>query len=212
MKGSTLIITNLIILATGILLLAVFRHPNFVNTIIIITGLLFVIPGIVNMISLTRERKKSSDDPGRRSASSKIVSWITCCAALVLGATMIIIPEAYSTLFVYIFALTLAFGAIYHYFMMLKGLRSVKFPVWMYAFPTLILAAAASIFFIPVLTQTEGQSTVILLTGISLILFAVASFFEIYFVSRANKSAKLTAADVADASRQIEDVEAKEAK
>lgn len=185
MKGGTLLITNIIILAVGILLLAVFRHPNFVNTIIILTGVLFVVPGAGNMISLSREQKKPVGDATRRSAGSRIASWITCGAALILGATMIIIPEAYSALFVYIFAMTLAFGGLYHLYMMMRGLRPARFAIWLYILPLALLGCAAAIFFVPSLTEPEGQSTVILLTGSSLVVFAAMSFIEMIVFRKA---------------------------
>lgn len=200
MKGGTLLITNIIILAVGILLLAVFRHPNFVNTIIIITGLLFVIPGAINMISLSREQKKPVGDVSRRSTGSRVVSWITCGAALILGATMIIIPEAYSALFVHIFALTLAFGGLYHLYMMMRGLRPARFAIWLYILPLAILGCAAAIFFVPALTEPEGQSTVILLTGASLVVFAAMSFIEIIVFRKAVRRLPVAAPD---ASRTI---------
>lgn len=199
MKGGTLLITNIIILAVGILLLAVFRHPNFVNTIIIITGVLFVVPGAINMISLSREQKKPAGDSARRSASSRVVSWITCGAALILGATMIIIPEAYSTLFVYIFALTLAFGGLYHLYMMLRGLRPAKFAIWLYILPLAILGCSAAIFFVPSLTEPEGQSTVILLTGASLVVFAAMSFIEMMVFRKAVRALPAAAPDASHA-------------
>lgn len=195
MKGGTLLITNIIILAVGILLLAVFRHPNFVNTIIIITGLLFVVPGAINMISLSREQKKPVGDVVRRSAAARVASWITCGAALILGATMIIIPEAYSTLFVYIFALTLAFGGLYHLYMMLRGLRPARFAAWLYILPIAILGCAAAIFFVPSLTDAEGQSTVILLTGASLVVFAAISFIEMIVFRKAVRALSAAAPD-----------------
>ena len=212
MKGSTVIITNLIIFAIGILLLAVFRQRDFVHTIIIITGVLFIVPGIINVFSLVREKNKPLDDPTRRTGSAKVLGWITCCAALVLGITMVAIPEAYREVFVYIFAITLTLGAIYHYYMMLRGLRPARFNWWLYIFPTLILGAAAAIFFIPSLKESDGQSTVILLTGIALVLFAIMSFIEGAVWRRVAKQLQLhdKAQTEASSQRAIEDVNAED--
>lgn len=186
MKGGTLIITNLVILAVGILLLFVFRHPAFVDTIIIVTGILFIIPAVVNLLAQNRQSKSPAPDGKTAGTASRITTWITCCAAIIFGATMIIAPEAFRRLFVYIFALTLILGGAYHLYIMWRGLRPARVPAWMFAVPFILAAGGIAIFIVPGLLY--DQSNVILITGIGLTLFALTSFAEIIAFNRWQKT------------------------
>lgn len=214
MKGGTLIVTNVVILVAGIILIAAFRRPDFLHTIIFITGILFIIPGIVNMFVLGREGKRSKENPLGRSLTARVTGWATCGAALILGASMCIVPETYRPLLVYIFALTLLLGGFYHIYMIAKGLKPVKFPGWIYILPLMMIAASAIMLLVPSLKDDSRQNTVILITGIGLIVFAVTSFIEMAAIRSINRQIKQADEKLghADSSRMIEDVTAEDIK
>ena len=209
MKGGTLLVTNLVILAIGIVLIAAFRRADFLHTIIFITGILFVVPGVINIVSLLREGKKSKENPEGRPFAARLSGWATCCAALILGVSMIIVPEAYRELLVYVFSLILLLGGCYHLYMIAKGLKPAQFPMWVYALPVALIVAACVMLFTSGLKQPSGQSAVVLITGIGLVVFSATSFIEMVAMRAVRRGQKELAADT---SRQIEDVDAREVK
>ena len=182
MKKSGFTLINLIILGIGILFIAACRRDDFIHSLVFFTGIAFIIPGVVNVFSLIRASKKTADeadtDRPRPSAWSRFTNWTVSTAAVVLGAMMCFTPETFRTPLIYIFALSIFFGGLYHTYMMLRGLRPAKVEAWTYAFPAAIIIIACILFFLKSLRTPDKQSTVILLTGISMILFATASFFE----------------------------------
>lgn len=181
MKKSGFTLINLIILGIGILFIAACRRDDFIHSLVFFTGIGFIIPGVVNVFSLIRSGRKTNDDATDRprpSAWSRFTNWTVSTAAVVLGAMMCFTPETFRTPLIYIFALSIFFGGLYHTYMMLRGLRPAKVEAWTYAFPAAIIIIACILFFLKSLRTPDNQSTVILLTGISMILFATASFFE----------------------------------
>lgn len=189
MKKSGFTLINLIILGIGILFIAACRRDDFIHSLVFFTGIGFIIPGVVNVFSLIRASKKADDatDRPRPSAWSRFTNWTISTAAVVLGAMMCFTPETFRTPLIYIFALSIFFGGLYHTYMMLRGLRPAKVDAWTYAFPAAIIIMACILFFLKSLRTPDNQSTVILLTGISMILFATASFFESLAVRAYNR-------------------------
>lgn len=194
MKRSGFTLINLIILGIGILFIAACRRPDFIHALVFFTGIAFIIPGVINIFTLfLTENKKEKYDPEtgkkehRPSVWSRFVSWTVSIAAVVLGAMMCFTPETFRTPLIYIFAIFILVGGIYHIYMMLRGLRPVTFDLWTYIFPVAIIAISGVLFFLPSLRTPENQTTVALLTGISMITFAVTSFFESVGVRAYNK-------------------------
>lgn len=209
-KGLTFIV-NLVVLVAGVLLIAMSRNIEAVHTIVFITGVLFVIPGVANMLILMREGKKTEENPQGRNTSSRFMGWLCCCGALILGLAMCFFPETFRSLFIYIFALALVFGGLYHLYMIYKGLRPATIPTWVISMPLLMIVGGAILCFAGWMHELKGQSTAILVTGIGFILFAVTTYIEmIYFGRHMRRERRLAKAQTqaADAGRQIEDVTA----
>lgn len=214
MKGGTLFVTNAAVLVAGIIMIAASRRPDFLHTIIFITGILFIVPGLINMFVLGREGKRSPENPKGQSQMARVTGWATCGAALILGTAMCIVPEEFRPLLVYIFAIALLLGGGYHIYMISRGLRPVRFPAWVYALPLLMVIAAGVMLFVPSLKDASRQSTVILITGIGMVVFAVTSIVEKAGVRAVNRMMRRqeSAGGFAKPDRQIEDANAEEIK
>lgn len=194
MKRTGFTLINLIILGIGILFIAAARRPDFIRSLVFFTGIAFIIPGVINAFTLLLSSGRNNDNDKkekkeRQSAWSRFVEWTVSIAAIVLGTMMCFTPETFHSPLIYIFAVFIFFGGTYHFYMLLKGLRPVTFPIWTYIFPVAIIALAAVLFFVPSLRQEAGQTTVALLTGIAMIIFAVTSFFESIGIRAYNKRA-----------------------
>lgn len=194
MKQSGFTIINLIILGIGILFIAACRRPDFLHALVFFTGIAFIIPGVINIFSLllSEGKKGKYDERERRerptqSVWTRFASWTVSIAAVVLGAMMCFTPETFRTPLIYIFAIFILIGGVYHLYMMARGLRPVTFDMWTYIFPAALIAIACVLFFLPALRHSDSQTTVVLLTGISMIIFAVTSFFESVGIRAYNK-------------------------
>lgn len=196
MKRTGFTLINLIILGIGILFIAASRRPDFIRSLVFFTGIAFIVPGVINLFTLLLASNKAEEDAKapekkeRPSAWSRFVGWTVSIAAVVLGAMMCFTPETFHSPLVYIFALFIFIGGIYHLYMMLRGLRPVTFDLWTFIFPVALIALAVVLFFVPSLHLESGQATVALLTGISLIIFAMTSFFESVGIRAYNKRVK----------------------
>lgn len=204
MKRSGFTLINLIILGIGILFIAACRRPDFIHALVFFTGIAFIIPGVVNLFTLLlsggnkEKEKEKKEERERPSAWARFAGWTVSIAAVVLGAMMCFTPETFRTPLIYIFAVFIFVGGIYHLYMLLHGLRPVTFALWTYIFPAAIVAIAAVMFLLPSLHKIENQTTVALLTGVAMIIFAVTSFFESTGIRAYNKRSTAPATGATD--------------
>ncbi len=196
---------NLVILIVGVLLIALSRNPNSVDTITFITGAAFIIPGILNAIAIAREGKKSKENPEGRSATSRTIGFLTCGGAVILGLVMCFSPGTFKSLFVFIFGLILILGGLFHLYMIYRGLRPAVMPKWLFALPlAMTVGGVLMILFI------EGQSTASIFTGIGCVLYSATTIIELIAWRNYTRSQKRME-NSSDSPRLVEDVDAKEA-
>lgn len=178
-------IINLIILVAGVVIIATARGSETVHSIILITGVAFLATAIVNFFSLTSTRHKEHQ-PG---VIAKTVGWITSVAAVILGGAMVIVPETFRLLFIYVFAISLFVGGIYHIYMMASGLHPVKFPLWAFICPLALIVAGIALFFVGSLR--EGSANIALIvTGVGMVVFVVTSLLEMIISSHYKRQMK----------------------
>lgn len=213
MKRGLTFIVNLIVLIAGVLLIAMSRNAKAAHTIVFLAGVAFVIPAVANMLVLAKEGRKSEQNPNGRSLTARYTGWLTSCGALALGLVMCFLPETFRSLFIYIFAIVLLFGGLYHVYMLFRGLRPATFPLWVVSLPLLMIVGAVAMLFFGGLHNDANQSTAILITGIGCVLFSATTFIEMICYRKFMRSAKnLSSASPAAADHQIEDVKAEEIK
>lgn len=223
MKRSGFTIINIIILAVGILFIAAARRPDFIHSLVFFSGIALIVPGVINLLSLIfakRQRNVGTEKDGylyeeevskkpQPSAWSRFVGWTVSASTIILGAMMCFTPETFRTPLIYIFGIFLWCGALYHLYVLMRGMRPAVCPAWVYAFPAVIFILGGAILFAGSLHTDAKQPTVALLTGIALILFAVCSFMESVAIRSYNRQReaylKEHGADApSDASRQID--------
>lgn len=210
MKSGLTFILNLVVLVVGVLLIALSRQADSVHTLIFLAGIAFIIPGIINAFAIARQGHRSEENPSGRTSVSRIAGFLSCGGAIILGLTMCFDADLFRSLFVYIFALLLVVGAIIHFYMILRGMRPVKFPTWIIAGPILMIVGALCMILIGDLHRPGYQSTAILITGLGCIVYAITTFIELVsargYWRRQREIQKAQAqaqADVVDVDHQI---------
>lgn len=104
-------------------------------------------------------------------------SLITSLGAIFMGAFMMINPEVFKGILAYIFIALMIVGGVFHLFYLLKDIREVKYPIWFFALPIMMIVAGLVSMFTSLL---ENESAIVLITGIVFIAFALNSFIELW--------------------------------
>lgn len=172
MKGNGGIITNLLVLVAGIVLIVLHDREGILPGIIIITGVTFIVPSVLNGVMLLMRRRRDENRMARLSAT---VGMIASLGGLALGVWMVLFPDSLVGLLVYLFAALLLLGGLYHLYVLLFGFRPLKFPLWMYVIPTVLVAAGIMLLCSDINTI---ETYIVLVAGIAMVLFSAGSFLE----------------------------------
>lgn len=168
MKSNNNVLVNVLILIVGIVFIFMQSRENVINAIVIITGLLFVASGVINLIMTFSSRRPDGSGRG-------IPGTLACVAAVALGLWMALEPSSLVNIIVYIFAGLLILGGAFHIYQLSYGYAPLRFPGWMYIFPTVLIVAGATILF---LGAANVVNYIVLITGIAMVIFSVNSFLE----------------------------------
>lgn len=181
MKGRNLVIAGLPILAVGIGL-AVARQSIQAGGVVMTGAILFVFAGILNLMSFAGAKR---DERRSRGAVVSLFGQITSVAAIILGLSMLIFRDTFSTLVPFMFGIIVGFMSLYQYFLLAYGCRPDRLPGWLYIVPTALAACAVYLFM-----QRAGEtadSVIMLTTGISLGVFGLTAVVEGLMIGRQNR-------------------------
>lgn len=171
MKGNGKLVANLLILVAGIVLIALHGRDGILPGIIIITGVTFIVPSVLNMVILLSRGTAG----GHRGRAALTTGTVASLGGIALGLWMVLFPETLVGLLVYLFGTILLAGGLYHVYMLAFGFRPLKFPLWMYVLPVLLVVAGGLILggVIP-----EIESRIVLIAGVAMVVFAANTFLE----------------------------------
>ena len=141
-------IRAIIVLVTGFLLV---RYREETMTWMTITmGILFLLSGLVSCIAYYFEKEKvakktakAEQQEGQEEENLKSPSFpIAGIGSIVLGIILAVIPNTFITWVVYILAALLILGAVNQFMNLARSRQYARVPVYMWLFPTIILAVA----------------------------------------------------------------------
>lgn len=181
MKGKNLILIGVLVFAVG-LLLTIFRHSLANGGIVRLAGIIFVGAGVLNLTVFLASRDKNGRS--RMGALGTAFGWISSAAAVVLGLSMLIFKDAFVALIGFMFGVLLLFAALFQIFLLLFGSRPTRISNWFFIVPAVIIGAAIYIFLRK--PDTAGETTDLLVTGISLMVFGTATVIEGSMVGQSN--------------------------
>ena len=182
MKSKSLVAGSIIVFAIGLIICLIHNNEGVMNSLLLITGLLFLIPGVLNLLALLDRRGKSADK--KPSGAALMISWVSTVAAIILGAMIVITPASFVTEFMFIVGALLALFAISLIYAIAVNLRAVGLPVWMYALPGAVLVDGVVI----ACNVVKHHNTAALLMGIGLMVIAIAFFITLTFISAYNRT------------------------
>lgn len=181
MKGRNLFLIALLVLIAGIVLVCL-KHIVNANGVVITGGILFILAGLFNLAVFMNSKGEGKAEKGPFSAA---FSWISSAAAVILGLCMLIFQGTFATLVAFMFGVLIAFGALFQFYLLGFGSRPARLPGWFYIVPTALAAVAIYLF----IQRDEAvpDDVVILLTGISLIVFGGATLAESVIIGQYNR-------------------------
>lgn len=190
MKGRNLFLTAIIAIIIGVAMLF-FNRTITGGKLVTVGGIIFIVAGILNMISLLGGRDNKGES--RQGFLSTSFGWATSAAAVLLGLCMLIFHDRFVELVTFMFAVLVGVAALYQIFLLIFGARPTRLPNWLFIAPILLVGAAVYLF-IPSVRNTD--SVVMIVTGGSFALFGVALLIEAGYIGHKNHLA-LKAAEAA---------------
>lgn len=191
MKGKvTLVLTNIIMLALGVVLIAFFDDARMAELIAVALGVLFLAPSLYSLIMLL-----FTNVPVEDAMHNPRYNLIPTIGGLSFGLLIVVKASLFVGLLKYIFAILLLAGGLYYVFYLLFTRSRVAMPKWYFFLPTLVAIAGVVALVLPI----ESNPAIFLVTGISLIALSVTSVvitYSEYVAYRAELKAAKSSAEV----------------
>lgn len=164
MKGKSLFLMSIPALIAGIAMIITYRSISSIG-VIITCGVLFIAAGAGSLLLM--------HGGGTRKAFTVALTRFTGAASILLGLSMLLFRETFTAIVPYMFGILVALQALYMFYILSASHERKVLPGWLYVLATALGGAAAYLFI-----QTPGpesdDSTIMLVTGISLTVFGLA--------------------------------------
>lgn len=189
-------IRAIIVLVTGFLLVK-YREETM-TWMTITVGILFLLSGLVSCIAYYFEKEKVAKNTAKAEQQEgqqeeenlKSPSFpIAGVGSIVLGIILAVMPNTFITWVVYILAALLILGAVNQFMNLARSRQYARVPVYMWLFPTVILAIAILLISKPI----ETAQLPLLVLGWAFMYYGVLEFaliIRMYFVRRAYEKAE----------------------
>ena len=183
-------IRAIIVLVTGFLLV---RYREETMTWMTITvGILFLLSGLVSCIAYYFEKEKvakktakAEQQEGQQEENLKSPSFpIAGVGSIALGIILAVMPNTFITWVVYILAALLILGAVNQFMNLARSRQYARVPVYMWLFPTVILAIAILLISKPI----ETAQLPLLVLGWAFMYYGVLEFILIIRMYLVRKS------------------------
>ncbi|MCM1532687.1 MAG: DUF308 domain-containing protein [Ruminococcus flavefaciens] len=169
MNSKATFITNVIILAAGLLLCYVHGRQDIPHTIVFITGVTLIVPGLINLVLLFSHR---DDEKHRPTATMKVAGWISSVASVGLGVIMVVAPGLFTPILVYIFGAVMISASLMLIYMMSRAVKVYRIPGWLYLGPVIVLIAGVAM--VCMGQPRISDAMVTLITGIGMVIFSLS--------------------------------------
>ena len=184
-------IRAIIVLVTGFLLVK-YREETM-TWMTITVGILFLLSGLVSCIAyyfekekVAKKTEKAEQQEGQQEEENlKSPSFpIAGVGSIVLGIILAVMPNTFITWVVYILAALLILGAVNQFMNLARSRQYARVPVYMWLFPTIILAIAILLISKPI----ETAQLPLLVLGWAFMYYGVLEFILIIRMYLVRKS------------------------
>ena len=180
-KLSVNLLTNVVLLLAGIILIIFHGQPSIMLWAARVMGLMFLLPAVtfLVMVALRQPAERTSTD---------YMGVLPAVGGLCFGLVMIIKPEKFEEILQLLMGVLLVVLGAFHIIYLLLSRGSLKVKGWYYVCPMVVVLCVLLSLLVPSLR--ESDSTVVLMTGISLLLFNFTSLQEFLAERRVRHAAQ----------------------
>jgi len=165
-KGNALI--SLLVLALGVVFLWLSDRTDFLQSVVTLCGLAFILPAVISLISMFVVSRRN-----RQSAGLRLIQMVCGIGGLGLGVCIILMPGTFRALLVYLFAALLIAGGAFQVFLVSHKGRPVNYPSWLLVAPILVLVAGVVMVCFESFHLAANEKWVVLVTGVAFVLFGI---------------------------------------
>ena len=135
--------------------LLIMYPDNTVTGITIAIGILFLISGVISVLTYLHARRHVSDykiydADGRLVAGQKPIFPIVGIGSIILGFILALTPTTFVSALMYIIGIMLVLGALNQYIALIAGRRYGRISLWYWVMPTIILLAGLYVMIKPI--------------------------------------------------------------
>lgn len=180
-KISVNLLTNVVLLLAGLLLIIFFRSPNVLTWVVRVIGALFLLPAMAYllMVSFRHADARTSTD---------FMGVLPAVGGLCFGLLMLVNPAWFESVLCVLMGVLLMALGLFHIVYLLLSWRAIGVKAWYLLCPLAVVVCGIMI--LGVAKVRDNASLVVLLSGVSLLLFNFTSFQE-YMAERRSRTGRL---------------------
>ena len=179
------ILLSIVMAALGLVFIWLCDRYVVGSTVLIVGGLAFIIPGAALLLSLLVRRKHKS-----RGSVMTVMTAVCGLAAVVLGVGILVAPDSFRHLLVYLFGALLIVSAAWQFDVMMRKNRGILYPAWLTIAPVLIVALGVVMCTMDVFKGESNEKWMMLATGCGFALFGIIGLFISYYAIKTNHAAR----------------------
>ncbi|MBR5685030.1 MAG: DUF308 domain-containing protein [Muribaculaceae bacterium] len=168
-KVSINLLTNVVLLLVGIILMIFHGLPNVLVWGARVMGVMFVLPALVYLIMVAVRHNDAR-------TSTDYMGVLPSVGGLCFGLVMILKANLFDGILQLLMGILLVALGLFHIIYLLMSRKSLKIKGWYHICPLVVVACGVLSLLLPALRNSV--STVVLLTGICLLLFNLTSLQE----------------------------------
>lgn len=181
------IILSLLMAALGLTFIALCERHVVGTTILWLSALAFIAPGVGMLFSLMASRKSKEHSRG---SVMTFLAAICGCAAIGLGIVILMMPGVFRNFLCYLFGILLIIGASWQFDVMMRRNHGTLYPAWLVFAPVILVAAGVVIMTVDTFKGESNEKWMLLLSGIGFTIFGLIGLFISYFAIRKNHADK----------------------
>lgn len=155
------------------------------TTVVCIGGVAFIIPGVALLLSLMAQRKER-----QRGSILTYITMICGLAAIALGVVILVAPDNFTNLLVYLFGGLLIVSAAWQFDVMVRRNRGTAYPVWLTMAPIVLVALGVVMCTMDVFKGASNEKWMLLATGIGFTISGLIGLCTSYYVIRTAHNAR----------------------
>ncbi len=174
------LLTNVVLLLAGVLLIIFYKHPDLLDWVARIIGMMFMVPSIAYLmvVALRHTPAKASND---------YLGVLPAVGGLCFGIIMLAKPQLFSgVLTIFMGALLIVLG-LFHIIYLFLSRKTVEVKGWYYVLPLIVTVFGLLILFVN--GWRNHEDNVVMMTGLGLLMFNMTSLHEYFAERKARRNA-----------------------